>query len=310
MLTHRGFSAWITSEGRALYEFRSIVNEEKNLITCWIPSEVGKTFTIHWRDNGGLVDTASYIYLDGFEVPGYFLFGFGEASRGAARIGPMLQRPFTFGEVDESSEPTFISAENDEGVIQLAIKRIKRVGQAAPNVPRTPPVKVKDEATAKSVSSFGGPQPTTMQLPSTWDIVPYNPDEPDPYVTFEWRYRSLHYLVHHDLATLADIQGDSPEVEGENLPLSPRSGRELDSPSRSPSPSPSPANSTKKLSPVSSTKKPRPGRGSRGISANFDVPANYNPMGSSIGSFRATEYQPPTPSSSQSQSQDLPPPSD
>lgn len=119
-------------------------------------------FTIHWRDSGGLVDTAAYIFLDGFEVPGYFLFGFGEAHRGAARISPTLQRPFVFAKPDESMYTLGLKCSNacpyvvlgfppypwtpeSGGVIQLAITRIKRVGASAPNVPRQPPGPVKSD---------------------------------------------------------------------------------------------------------------------------------------------------------------------
>ncbi|KAI0082612.1 hypothetical protein K474DRAFT_1585057 [Panus rudis PR-1116 ss-1] len=101
MLTHRGFTAWVTCDGKSLYEFKPVVNSDTNKVTCWIPSEPGKRFTVHWKDHGSLVDTASYIYLDGYMVPGYFLFGFGEASRGAMRVGPTMERPFVFAEADQ-----------------------------------------------------------------------------------------------------------------------------------------------------------------------------------------------------------------
>ncbi len=59
-----------------------------------------KIFTVHWRDHGGGVDSASYIYLDGYLVPGRFIFGIGDAQRSGARVGPALERPFTFAKAE------------------------------------------------------------------------------------------------------------------------------------------------------------------------------------------------------------------
>ena len=116
-------------------------------------------FTIHWRDDGTLVDSAAYIYLDEFEVPGYFLFGFGEAHRSAARIGPILERPFVFSKADEGELDPIIRQEHglnhadigpypwhpeSGGVVQLAIKQVKRVGRSDPNASRQPPEPNKD----------------------------------------------------------------------------------------------------------------------------------------------------------------------
>jgi hypothetical protein len=43
MLTHRGFSACILSEGKPIPEYLvAVVDENPNTISCWIPSEVGK----------------------------------------------------------------------------------------------------------------------------------------------------------------------------------------------------------------------------------------------------------------------------
>ena len=65
------------------------------LILLW------QTFRVHWRDEGSKVDTAAYITLDGYKVPGRYLWGKGETSRGGIRTGPNTERPFTFDNFDE-----------------------------------------------------------------------------------------------------------------------------------------------------------------------------------------------------------------
>lgn len=99
VLSHLGYSAWITSEDKPLPEFE--VHASSKRATCWIPSTEGKAFVVHWRDEGSQIDTAAYITLDGFVVSGRFLFGQGHASRGGVRTGVSSERPFVFSKVDE-----------------------------------------------------------------------------------------------------------------------------------------------------------------------------------------------------------------
>lgn len=47
------------------------------------------------------MDTSAYIYLDGHTVPGRFLFGYGEAERGAMRVGVDTEVPFVFSKPSE-----------------------------------------------------------------------------------------------------------------------------------------------------------------------------------------------------------------
>jgi hypothetical protein len=49
------------------------------------------------------VDTCSFITLDGYVVPGRFLFGTGVAWRQGVRTGPSTERPFIFSNVEDTS---------------------------------------------------------------------------------------------------------------------------------------------------------------------------------------------------------------
>lgn len=47
MLTHRGFEAWIVAEGGIMpFEFKTCIDHSRNVVTCWIPCEVGKASSI------------------------------------------------------------------------------------------------------------------------------------------------------------------------------------------------------------------------------------------------------------------------
>jgi hypothetical protein len=113
MLTHQGFSAWITVDDHPLPVYLTAV--EGNQISCWIAATPGRVrmtphshfslhrfnpiqnFAVHWRDNGSKIDTMAYIHLDGQAiVPGRFLFGSGETKRDGMRTSSTTQRPFMF----------------------------------------------------------------------------------------------------------------------------------------------------------------------------------------------------------------------
>lgn len=130
MLTHRGFSACIVSEGKPIPEYlAAVVADKPNTISCWIPSEVGKTFSVHWRDEGTKVHSCAFITLDGFVVPGRFLFGEGEACRNGVRSGPQTERPFMFAQSPGASGQNT----KDAGSIMLKIKLVELDGSKTAN---------------------------------------------------------------------------------------------------------------------------------------------------------------------------------
>lgn len=51
-------------------------------------------------DHGSNVDSAGYICLDGFVVPGRFLYGFGATQRNGIRADDKSERPFVFAKVE------------------------------------------------------------------------------------------------------------------------------------------------------------------------------------------------------------------
>jgi hypothetical protein len=102
MLTHRGFSAWIMSDNRPLPEYLVAVDDKTHRVQCWIPSNPGSQFSVHWKDHTGEVVSCAFIILDGLVVPGRFLHGGTEASRRGVRTGPTTERPFIFTQVTDT----------------------------------------------------------------------------------------------------------------------------------------------------------------------------------------------------------------
>ena len=93
---------------------------------------------MHWVDHGSGIDSAGFIVLDGFTVPGQFLFGQGAAQRSGVRVSKTEERPFVF--VNATTSGTSASNLQALGTIVLKIKRVKRKSLShRPNGPIMPP---------------------------------------------------------------------------------------------------------------------------------------------------------------------------
>ncbi|KAI0748114.1 hypothetical protein C8Q80DRAFT_1270558 [Daedaleopsis nitida] len=207
MLDYRGFSAWITSDDLELVEFEPRTNRNNHTVTCWISGTSGKTFIVHWRDHGSKVDSASYIYFDGFKVSGQFLYGKGEELRRGVRVGSEEERPFVFSTIEHSDTSGLNGkpADKNVGSIVLEIRLVKRVDEREPNPIRPPPNVVRGLRQEGDVAiRYGDVRPASTQK-RTWKIEPFDPKAPGPYVTFVFRYRSQEWLVSQGI--IADNEG-------------------------------------------------------------------------------------------------------
>ncbi|KAI0726647.1 hypothetical protein C8Q72DRAFT_893733, partial [Fomitopsis betulina] len=193
-----GYSAWISTSstpGLELREFDIAVDRHKRRVTCWIPSEAGMNFTVHWADHGWTITTATFIKLDGYTVPGHFLMGKGHAARSNVRAGVTTVRPFTFAEITEESANATPTNTNpaELGTIIVKIKRVEIVGKHGANTPLVPgpPVAGRHSFGEPPVGiGFGREEMGPAQLPTTWKVKPYDKRNPGTYVTFVFRYRS------------------------------------------------------------------------------------------------------------------------
>ncbi|EJU04784.1 hypothetical protein DACRYDRAFT_93212 [Dacryopinax primogenitus] len=69
----RNFRAFITVDGEPLPEYKLEFENEGNTVRCWIPSEYGKEFSVHWVDRARVSQTAGYVYVDGEHCGGRFI---------------------------------------------------------------------------------------------------------------------------------------------------------------------------------------------------------------------------------------------
>jgi len=189
MVKLREFSACVTSNGIELPEYLTAIDPSGSRTSCWIPSQAGESFSVHWTDHGSKMHTCTFITLDGFVIPGRFLFGEGSASREGIRTGSHSERPFVFAENRK------IVAGNDLGTIVVKIRRVRLSGAKRANSLQNIP----DEFGARGPLGghcvrFGGERSASEQSPTTWRVESLSPSEPHNYVTFVFRYRSRDFL--------------------------------------------------------------------------------------------------------------------
>ncbi|KAF5330474.1 hypothetical protein D9619_005912 [Psilocybe cf. subviscida] len=219
MLTHRGFSAWIHSEGAPVPEYLVSMPDAKNCVNCWIPGKPGSKFTVFWQDetNSGIA-SCSYINIDGTHVPGKFLHGSGFSAKSGVRISKDAERPFVFEAVMDDARDTAASSAK-MGTITLEIKRVVLLGTRPSDSAEssTIPKTILEKPKAGQICvGLGQEVVLAQQSPMTYQIAPYPKPagdgpypKPSTYVTFKFKYRTLEWLQQQDIATEANVSSSA-----------------------------------------------------------------------------------------------------
>ncbi|KDQ14881.1 hypothetical protein BOTBODRAFT_331922 [Botryobasidium botryosum FD-172 SS1] len=130
MLTHQGFSAWIVSEGKRLETFKPEIEDleegEDKVMSGWTPSEAGKKFSVHWRDNKGGMETVGCLFIDGSPAGEGAIDG--RTWKSQSLPGHFVSedefRPFQFSKLQVTNDESAGTAPSDElGEIILIIRR-------------------------------------------------------------------------------------------------------------------------------------------------------------------------------------------
>ncbi|KAK1231538.1 hypothetical protein PQX77_005330 [Marasmius sp. AFHP31] len=226
MLQYNKLSAWITVDDKPLEEYDVEVDEGSNRVTCWIASEVGKPYKVHWRDDEFRWPTSGWVHVDGHGCGGKTI-----ESKTAEQTMCMLGirkdgttcSPFTFSSVRTSDEDSFLSAPAapDIGSIRITIEHVRILERNLAWKPQTIPVtRTYHEKTKKMVdhqTSFDQPAITTPSAMAL-NIEPIGP----PVAIFQFRYRPLAVLQAQDIAPRPPPQPASPSPPRNNPPRVPQ----------------------------------------------------------------------------------------
>jgi hypothetical protein len=113
MLQSQDFSAWITIEGVEAAEYNIEVSENQQELSCWIPSEVGKKFTVNWTNVSAPGLTGGGVQVDGHKC------GFEAIASETRPITAFMDgiaetdtktRPFVFAPLELTGESQAVSA--------------------------------------------------------------------------------------------------------------------------------------------------------------------------------------------------------
>ncbi|KAI0754339.1 hypothetical protein C8Q80DRAFT_362358 [Daedaleopsis nitida] len=94
--------AWVTCENRRLPEYSMKSEGDGKTISCYIPSRVGKAFSLHWRTSGSSSMNHCELYMDGIHVGSYSA----NDSMSAVRTGPSTRQPLRSAELLTTDDDT------------------------------------------------------------------------------------------------------------------------------------------------------------------------------------------------------------
>ncbi|TDL24781.1 hypothetical protein BD410DRAFT_826755 [Rickenella mellea] len=203
MPTHRQFQCWIQCGDEVLTEHSVAVDDKTNVVSCWIPSEVGKVFTINYRYIKGVIPFRYIVYVDGVRARGTVVFNehpcFREGMCDGARVDSKTIRPFIFSSInmtDDESIATVIP-KSSFGTIEIKFELVVSAGTAL-----WPDQKLEfDDGPLHENKRKIGTHRVTLgsarERPVTQKRLtkPYDPLNPGPQATFRFLYRSREFLM-------------------------------------------------------------------------------------------------------------------
>ncbi|KAJ7782350.1 hypothetical protein DFH07DRAFT_790352 [Mycena maculata] len=191
------FAAWIEIEGKPAQEYNVEAHVNRRVVTCWIPSEVGKSFSVAWRNAAIQIPTAGHVFVDGKECGGRVLNGpSGISARQDGVTDATTVRQFTFSSITLTDDDAFLgNTTNHEklGLIEVNIYPIQVFGYVPVmySSMALPEIKLHERAKTTVTQQVKLAEPKLLEVPQT--AVSHRFLGP-PLVTFAFRYRPLSIL--------------------------------------------------------------------------------------------------------------------
>ncbi|KAI0697502.1 hypothetical protein C8T65DRAFT_813700 [Cerioporus squamosus] len=206
----KGYEVWISCDGKRLAEYCiQPEGHDGKTLTCFIPSECGKSFVIEWRDHAKQSHLRFVTNLDGKEVGGNRCVPGARGHREGVRTNPTTRKPFKFANLLTTDDDEVLGGPSHEelGEIEVAVSRIRAEYRS---VQRTWGVKFRPTGAVHERSKKAGAHCVTLgedcriatsriQTCST----PIDPREGNV-AKFIFRYRPLALLQAQGIAPLSE----------------------------------------------------------------------------------------------------------
>ncbi|KAJ7162079.1 hypothetical protein C8R46DRAFT_1000005 [Mycena filopes] len=197
-----GLSCWIEIEGSGVAaEYK--VDIDHRVVTCYIPSEVGKTFCVAWQNSSLRMDTAGHVFMDGKECGGRVLRGpSATCARHAGVTDTRTLREFTFSSLTVTDDDAYLAQDEFShrlGSIELSIYPIQIFAEVKEISNSSTLSEIKIHERSKKVLTqqirLGEPK----LLPASESAIAHCFTGP-PIVTFVFRYRPKDILIAERIA--------------------------------------------------------------------------------------------------------------
>jgi len=234
-----GFSAWITIGKRKVEEFNERLELEERSTICYVTSDTGKQFTVHWRVPSGEASYLINLFVDGRFVDD--CVSYGDVGRRSDVFGGMwideeTKSPFVF------SDPTFKSRDEGDGddsngsigyalaeeigtiYVEMVEVRVCDDSESDDDVDRMGPDRalktrrVPEEKSSMLTHTVGSVREESFRVKCPEDCYFKYFAEPKPVTCFVFRYRSEAFL---------QASGIIPNLEQSDLRRSQRKRKSL-----------------------------------------------------------------------------------
>ncbi|TBU34227.1 hypothetical protein BD311DRAFT_747369 [Dichomitus squalens] len=190
-----GYTVWISCDGKSLPEYKTErKGEDRNTITCYIPSETGETFSIEWRDYVNQSHLRFVTKVDGRAVGGNRCRPGGKGLRWGVRTSTTTRQPFQFAPLrttDDEEHMYALASHAALGEIEVSVIRIRAEYRSVPHtMGKFRPVEAVHERSKKAgvhCVSLGANRQVPLSRTQT-SSTPLNPRE-GPVAKFVFRYR-------------------------------------------------------------------------------------------------------------------------
>ncbi|KAF7376498.1 hypothetical protein MSAN_00065700 [Mycena sanguinolenta] len=129
MLHCKEFAAWVSIDGAAAPEYGVEVSQDGKLVTCWIPSQLGKRFCVHWANKSYVSPALGSVYMDGTFCRDRLLRvqNLPATTTIDGVTDGLTVKPFVFSYVNLTDDDTFVGEPLHEkhGLIEIKIEPIE-----------------------------------------------------------------------------------------------------------------------------------------------------------------------------------------
>ncbi|KAJ7267545.1 hypothetical protein B0H12DRAFT_114310 [Mycena haematopus] len=170
MLQYKEFAAWVSIDGTEAPEYGVEISEDQKSATCWISSELGKKFAVHWKNTPYHSDTLGNVFMDGTKCDGIIIRAgtTKTATKDGVYDSQFSKRPFVFSALELTDDDAFLgsSLHQELGLIELKIEPIEVVSsEPATNVALLSEIKVHERSKKAATQQITLAEPELFNTP-------------------------------------------------------------------------------------------------------------------------------------------------